>query len=108
MSCVHHFVPGRHEVRHELGLSVFLAVNLGIGSELRVRTEDEIDARAGPPRFAAFAVMSRVHILVRSLLPLRAHVEQVDEEVVRQQAGADSENAVLRLAGIRAQHAQTA
>ncbi len=39
-------------------------------------------------------------------LPLRVHVQQVDEEVVGQRAGLLSEDAMLRVAGIRAQDAQ--
>src|SRR4051812_32000247 len=45
---VHHLGPGRHEVLYELLLGVRARVDLREGAELRVRTEDQVDAGAGP------------------------------------------------------------
>ncbi len=73
------------------------SVDFGQGAELGVRTEDEIDTRAGPLEFARFAIAAFEHVRVlRDRLPLRAHVEQVHEEVVGQRLGSLGEDAVLR------------
>ncbi len=45
---VHHLVPRSHEVTDELLLRVVTRVDFRDGAELRVRTEHEIDTRAGP------------------------------------------------------------
>ena len=45
---------------------------------------------------------------VAGRVPLRAHVEQVDEEVVRQRTRLAGEDAVLGVSRIRAEHAQAA
>ena len=45
---------------------------------------------------------------MRSRLPLRIHVEQVDEEIIRQRSGPVGEDAVFGLAGVRVQGAQAA
>ncbi len=75
-----------------------------------MRTEDQIDAGAGPLDFVRFAIESLENLAravgVIGRLPLRVHVEQIDEEVVRQRTGLLSEDAVLRVAGIRAKYAQ--
>ena len=80
---VHHLGPGHHEVLDKLLLPVRASVDLGQSPELGVRTEDEIDTRAGLLDFASFAISPFKYVLgVRYRLPLRAHVEQVHEEVV--------------------------
>ena len=82
---VHHFGPGRHEVLDKLLLRVRASIDLGQSPELGVRTEDEIDTRPGPLDFASLAIAPFKHVGVfRYRLPLRAHVEQVHEEVVGQ------------------------
>src|ERR1700733_2585549 len=43
---VHHLVPRRHEVLHELLLRVRTAIDLGERAPLRVRAEDQVDAVA--------------------------------------------------------------
>ena len=53
---VHHFGPGCHEVVDKLLLGVRTSIDLGQSTELGVRTEDEIDTRAGPPDFASLAI----------------------------------------------------
>ena len=54
-------------------------------AQLRVRAEDQVDAGAGPLDLARLAVAALVDAVgAGGRLPLRAHVEQVDEEVVRQ------------------------
>src|SRR4029077_10349766 len=70
------------------------------------RTEDEVDTGAGPPQFAALAVVSLEHIFIGGRFPLGAHVQEVREEVVGQRPRTLREDAVLRLAVVRAQDAQ--
>src|SRR5580698_10863850 len=45
---IHHLVPRRRKVPHERRLGVVAAVELRDGSEVRVRTEDEVDGRCRP------------------------------------------------------------
>ena len=61
---VHHFGPGCHEVLDKLLLSIRASVNLGQSPELGVRTEDEIDTRAGPPGFARLAIAALEDVYV--------------------------------------------
>jgi len=77
------------------------------GAQLRVRTEDQVDPRAGPPDLFRFPVASLVHaIRAGRRLPLGAHVEQVDEEVVCQRFRTLGEDDVRGLPAICAQDAQ--
>ena len=76
-------------------------------AELRVRPEDQVDARRPPPQFVGLAVAAFVGA-VGDGMPLRLHGEQVDEEVVRQDAGPVGEDAVLGASGIRTENAQAA
>src|SRR5690348_450332 len=93
---VHDLVPRRDEVTHELLLRVVTRVELRDASELGVRTEDKVDGGARPLDLARLAVATLVHVLGRGgRLPLRAHVEQVEEEVVGQRLGPVREHAVL-------------
>src|SRR5439155_713273 len=74
---------------------------------LRMRAEDKVDAGAGPLEFVRFAVTPFVNALRASRrLPLRAHIEQVDEEVVRQSPRPLGEDAVLGLPEICAEDTQ--
>ena len=95
---VHHLGPGRHEVLDKLLLRIRASVDLGQSPELGVRTEDEIDTSAGPLDFASLAITSFKHVPgFRYRLPLRAHVEQIHEEVVGEHLwplGEDSYNFV--------------
>ena len=45
---VHHLVPGRYKVMHKLLLRVRACIDFSQGTELGVRTEDEIDTGARP------------------------------------------------------------
>src|SRR6476660_6330487 len=81
---VHHLGPRRRKIPGELFLRVRAAVDFREGAELRVRTEDQIDAGAGPLDRIGLAVAALIRAVGAGGLPLRAHVEQVDEEVVRQ------------------------
>ena len=56
-------------------------------AKLRVRAEDQVDARGGPLDSLRLAVAAFIHAIGVRRLPLRTHVEQVDEEVVGQRAG---------------------
>src|SRR5208282_989674 len=82
---VHHLGPRRHEVFHKLLLRVRARIDFREGAQLRVRAEDQVDTGAGPLDFARRAIAPLVHAFgAGGRLPLRAHVEKVDEEVVRQ------------------------
>jgi len=50
---VHHLGPGGDEVLNELRLGIGGGVDLGHGPQLRVGTEDQVDARARPFQLAA-------------------------------------------------------
>ena len=52
--------------------------------ELGVRTEHEVDAGTGPLDVAGGAIAPLEDATDVGLLPLRAHVEQADDEVVGQ------------------------
>src|SRR5690348_5725244 len=93
--CVHHFGPRGREVLRELLLRVRAAIDLRDRSELRVRAEDQIDARAGPLQLIRLAVAALVDVATR-VAPLRAHVQKVEEEVVAQRAGLAGEDPVFR------------
>src|ERR1700732_3657165 len=45
---IHHFVPRSHEVTRERPLRVVAGVDFRDGSQLSVRTEDEVDGRSRP------------------------------------------------------------
>src|SRR5689334_21994484 len=104
---VHHLYPGRHEVLGKLLLRVGAGIDLRQGAQLRVRAEDQVGTGAGPPDLAALAVAA-FEDAVGCGLPLGRHVEQVDEEVVRQRARLPGEDAVLGAAGIGAEDPQPA
>src|SRR5208337_5696435 len=102
---VHHFGPGCHEVLDKLLLCVRACVDLGQGPELGIRTEEEIDTRAGPPDLAGLAIAPFEYVPgVRYRLPLRAHVEQVCEEVVSERFRLFGKNAVPGLSEVCVQH----
>src|SRR6202035_1646180 len=105
---VHHLVPGRHEVFRKLLLRVGAGIDFCKRAELRVRTEDQVDAGAGPLARIRLAVAALVHAIGAGRLPLRAHVEKIDEEVVGQRLRLFGEDAVLGLPGICAENAQAA
>src|ERR1700716_4222843 len=91
---VHDLVPRGHEVAHELLPRVVARVDLGDGTQLGVRAEDEVDAAAGPLRLTRGGVAALEGLRVPGRgLPLRAHVEQVHEEVVGQRPGRRGEGA---------------
>src|SRR5262249_58276401 len=73
---VHHLGPRRHEVLHELLLGVRTRIDFGEGAKLRVRTEDQVDAGAGPLDRLRLAVAALVNP-VAAWLPLRPHVSAV-------------------------------
>src|SRR3546814_2700002 len=80
--------------------------SLGQCAQLRVGAEHQIDHGGGPFTLAGAAVAAFQHAVVAGALPLGAHVEQVDEEVVAQHPGAPDEHAVLRVADVDIEHAQ--
>src|SRR5215475_1355628 len=60
---VHYLVPRRHEVFHELLLRVGRPIDFRKGAQLRVRTKDQVDPRAGPLRRLGLAVAALVEIV---------------------------------------------
>src|SRR5581483_11750423 len=81
---VHDLVPGLGEVLDELLLAVGGGVDLRQGTELGVGAEDEVGGGGGPLQLTRGAVVTLVDVLFgHGRLPLRGHVEDVDEEVVR-------------------------
>src|SRR6187401_3073533 len=100
---LHDLRPCCDEVSDELRLRVGAAIDLGQSAQLRVRSEDKIDTRSGPAQCAGLTVPTLERTAVaRERLPLDAHVEQVDEEVVGQRPRALREGAVLRGANVGA------
>src|SRR5690242_21937540 len=98
---VHDLVPRGNEVVHELVLRVVTCVDLGDGSELRVRTEDEVDCCGGPVELSRHAIAILVLVLgFDGDLPLRAHVAQVQEEIVRLRLGSVREHVLLVLSDV--------
>ena len=87
-------VPGGHEVAYELLLRIAGCVDLRDGAQLRIRTEDEVDGGGRPLRLAGCPIPALVDTFGRGgYFPLRAHVEQVYEEVVGQCLRAAGEHA---------------
>src|SRR5881227_2849560 len=99
---VHDLVPCGHKIFHELLLRSRAAIDLCEGTELRVRTEDKVDACSGPLEGVRLAVAALVQTVSTGCrLPLGAHIQKVDEEVVRQNSGRCSEETVLGTACVR-------
>src|SRR5581483_8041196 len=94
---------------HKLFAGISTGINFAESSKLRVRAEEQIDAAGGPLQFAGVAIASfvRATIPVGSGLPLRVHVEQVYEEVIRQRLRTLREHPVLRVPEVCIEHAKT-
>src|SRR5207302_4768885 len=60
---VHDLVPRSYEVADELLLRIVTCVDLGNGSELRVRTEDKVNGGGGPLDVACCMIQTIVHVL---------------------------------------------
>src|SRR5215471_15589500 len=58
---VHHLGPRRYEVFHKLLLRVRAPIDFRQSTQLRVRTEDQVDAGAGPLNFVCLPVMPLVY-----------------------------------------------
>src|ERR1700730_1149328 len=72
---IHHLVPSSHEVTHERLLRVVASIDFREGAQLRVRTEDQVYAGAGPLDRVRLPVAPLVRTFGASgRLPLRAHV----------------------------------
>lgn len=59
-----------------------------------MRSKDKIDASASPLLVAALAVNTLEQVTVANRLPLGAHVEEVDEEVIGQDTRALGQDTV--------------
>src|SRR3984957_18631683 len=81
---VHHLGPRLDEVCRKLLLGVRASIDFREGAELGVPTEDKAPPRPGPLHRLRLAVAPLVLGIGAGRLPFRAHVEEVDEEVVRQ------------------------
>src|ERR1700675_41473 len=106
---VHYLVPRSRELLHKRLLRVVAGIDFCDCSELGVGTEEEIDARAGPLDFVRSPIAPLKHAIGCSgSLPLRIHVEQVDEEIIRQRLGPVGEDAVFGLPEVRLKGAHAA
>ena len=72
--------------------SVGGGVDLGVGAELRVGPEDQVDRGGRPRDLSALAVSALIEAFGAGRLPFGAHIDQVDEEVVAQCAWAVGEH----------------
>src|ERR1700683_4651724 len=92
---IHNLVPSHDKVTHEQLLRVAARIDFRQGSQLGVRTEDEIDNGAGPLELARCPIAPLQHAFrAGRLLPLRAHVEEIYEEIISQCFGPPGENTV--------------
>src|SRR5216683_1980328 len=90
--------PRSHEVLHKRLLRVVTSIDFRECSELGVRTEDKVDTGAGPLDFAGRESAPLIHAFgCRGGLPVRTHVEQIDEEIIRQRPGSVGEDAMFGL-----------
>src|SRR5260221_4470091 len=94
---VHHLVPRRHEVFYKRLLRVVTCIDFRYCSELGVRTEDKVDTGASPLDLVGLPIAPLVDAIGAIGLPLRVHVEQVDEKVVGQHLWPLGEDAVSGL-----------
>lgn len=86
----------------EFLLGIIAGVDLGEGAQLGVGAEDQVDVRGGSFHLAGGAVANLIDAVVCHRFSFVAHVEQVDEEVVSQNARTIREDAVRRFAMVRA------
>lgn len=93
---VHHLDPSSDEILDQLLITASLGVHLRQSAELGVRAKDEVDAGTGPLLGSGLAVGALEEVAVTDGLPDGAHVEEVDEEVVGEGAGAVGEDTVGR------------
>src|SRR5437868_5349577 len=91
---IHHFVPGRRKVTHEDRLRVAARIHFGQPSQLRVRSEDEINNASRPLWIPGGPIESLQHALCTGPLPFRGHVEKIHEVIIGQRAGLIGENTV--------------
>src|SRR5215469_16008300 len=106
---IHDLAPRGSEVARELLLRVAARVDLGDCPELRVGAKHEVEAPTGPLVRARRPVMALEGVLgLRRRVPGRAHVEQIDEEVVAEDAGPVGEDPEIGLVVIRVEDAHAA
>src|SRR6266567_9497414 len=93
---IHYLVPRSREVLDKRLLRVVTRIDFCDCPELGVRTEEEIDARAGPFDFLRRPITPLINPFgCRRGLPLRVHIEQVDEEIIRQRLRPAGEDAMF-------------
>ncbi len=92
--------PRHNKVLHELLLRVGAGIDLGQGAQLGVRAEDQVGPGTGPFDRARF--VEGLEYVLRFLVqsPLRAHLQQIDEEVVCQCADAICKDTMLVTMGV--------
>ena len=93
---------------HKRLFRVVRRINLCDCPQLGMRTENKIDARTGPLDLAGRPIAPLIHAFGQCGFPLRVHIQQVDEEIVRQRLGPVGEDATLGLPEIRIQCAHAA
>ena len=105
----HHLAPSRYKVTHERLLPIAASIDFSEGSELGVRTEDEIDYSAGPLEIAGRPIAPLQYgFRCSGLLPLRVHVEEIHEEIIGQCFGPFGENALFGVPEVCIQGAHAA
>ncbi len=98
---VHHLGPGGDEILDELLRVVVLRIDLGIGAQHGVGTEDEIHAARRPLHRARLAIHDVVAVLAGGNPGIR-HIREVHEEIRRESTFAGGEDAMLRAAMVGA------
>lgn len=68
---VHDLRPSGYEILRELRPCVGRGIRLHEGAKLRMRAEDQVDARARPPGLAGLPVVPRIDAVGLARLPLR-------------------------------------
>src|SRR5438445_13850977 len=63
---VHDLVPRSHEITHELLVRVLLCIKLNNGTELGVRTEDDVDSGPAPLDLAMLTITTLRHGHIRT------------------------------------------
>src|SRR5690606_36180277 len=90
---LHHPGPGSDEILHELLLTIVAGIYLGQRAQHRVRTEYQVGAAACPAQ-RTLATRDALVTALAGRAPFRAHVQQIDEEIVAQGARPVGEHAI--------------
>ncbi len=106
---IHHLVPRTHKVTHKRLLRVVTCIDFREGSELGVRTENEVGGGTGPLELTRPVIDSLEHAFgCGGRLPRRVHVEQIHEEIMGQRPGPLGEDTEFGLPDVCIQDTHTA